>query len=432
MKEELYAIAPEGTMGRVVWDRDRDRLTFLYDEKWRNAPDSYPLSLSMPLTAAEHSHKVVEPFLWGLLPDNDGVLKQWGTRFHVSPRHAFQLLKFVGEECAGAVQLVQPDLAAKWRKGHETGSVDWLTTDQIAERMRLLLKDHSTARLGTDVGQFSLAGAQPKTGFIYQAEKDQWGVPSGRIPTTHIFKPATGAYDGYAENEHFCMRIAGALEMAAARSSIQNFQDVTTIIVERYDRVGTGLDVRRVHQEDMCQSLSRMPQSKYESQGGPSAREIIDLIRQYSSKRADDETRFIDALVFNWLICGTDAHAKNYSFLIAPQAHVRLAPFYDLVSAVAYPKQVSPRDAKLAMKIGSKYHCLQIGAHEWERFAEKVRVDFGFLRERIYRIIEVAPVAAREIGQQLQREISHSIISRLIDAIAERALVCRKAMETHR
>src|ERR1051325_8914578 len=232
MKEELHAIPTRGHMGRVVWDRTRDRLTFTYDEEWRQASDSYPLSLSMPLSASEHSHNVIEPFLWGLLPDNDGVLKRWGARFHVSPRHAFQLLNFVGEECAGAVQLVQPDRAAKWSEGQETGSVEWLSNEEVGERMRLLLKDHSNARLGSDVGQFSLAGAQPKTGFVYDSKSHRWGVPSGRLPTTHIFKPATGAYDGFAENEHFCMRIASALGMSVAPSTINMFEGVTTIVIE--------------------------------------------------------------------------------------------------------------------------------------------------------------------------------------------------------
>jgi len=432
MTEELYAIAPAGMMGRVVWDRSRDRLTFFYDQNWRQARDSYPLSLSMPLTASEHSHNVIESFLWGLLPDNDGVLRRWGERFHVSPRHAFQLLQYVGEECAGGVQLVQPHRAAEWREGHDTGSAEWLSRDQVGERMHLLLRDHSNTRLGSDVGQFSLAGAQPKTGFIYDPERSRWGVPSGRIPTTHIFKPATGAYDGFAENEHFCMRIASALDMGVARSEIHNFDGVTTIVVERYDRVGAGLTAKRVHQEDMCQSLSRMPQSKYENQGGPSAVEIIDLIRQYSSKREEDENRFIDALIFNWLICGTDAHAKNYSFLIAPYGAIRLAPLYDLVSSLPYPQQINPRQAKLAMKIGSKYKSLQIGAPEWERFAEKVRVDVGDVRERISHIIEAAPAIARDIGEQARREISHDVIPRLVSALGERAEVCKAAMQGHR
>ena len=70
---------------------------------------AYPLSLSMPLVVAEHEHARVEPWLWGLLPDNEAILALWGQRFHVSPRNAFALLGAVGEDCPGAVQLVRPD-----------------------------------------------------------------------------------------------------------------------------------------------------------------------------------------------------------------------------------------------------------------------------------------------------------------------------------
>jgi hypothetical protein len=42
---------------------------------------------------------------------------------------------------------------------------------------------------------------------------------------------------------------------------------------------------------------------------------------------------FADALIWNWLIAGTDAHAKNYSVLLAGN-DIRLAPLYDMSSAL--------------------------------------------------------------------------------------------------
>jgi len=430
MTEELHALGAGRMMGRVIWDRRRDRLSFAYEPDWRNDADSHPLSLSMPLAAAEHGHKVVEPFLWGLLPDNDGLLKRWGERFHVSPRHAFQLLAHVGEECAGAVQLARPERAAQWLKGSDTGSVKWLDEDDLSERMELLLKDHSSARIGTDAGQFSLAGAQPKTAFIHDPRRNRWGVPSGMIPTTHIFKPATGSFDGYAENEHFCMRVAETLGMSVASSAIHYFGHVATIVVERYDRIRRGATVKRIHQEDMCQALARMPQAKYQNEGGPSASEIIGLIREHSSSRRDDEARFVDALIFNWIICGTDAHAKNYSLLIAPQGQVRLAPLYDLASALPYTRQIPPRDAKLAMKVGSKYKFLDIGLNEWERFAAKDRIDFDMVRTRILNIVGELPEAARRVGKEtIGRGIKHDIIGRLVEALIVRARFCEASMQ---
>jgi len=55
--------------------------------------------------------------------------------------------------------------------------------------------------------------------------------------------------------------------------------------------------------------------------------------------------------MLNWLIAGTDAHAKNYSVLIAPQGRVRLAPLYDIASVLPYPR-FDLHKVKLAMKVG--------------------------------------------------------------------------------
>lgn len=63
----------------------------------------------MPLGSATHGHARIEAFLWGLLPDNDRVLQNWGKRFQVSPKNVFRLISHVGEDCAGAVQFVSPD-----------------------------------------------------------------------------------------------------------------------------------------------------------------------------------------------------------------------------------------------------------------------------------------------------------------------------------
>jgi serine/threonine-protein kinase HipA len=76
MTSELCALLAGKEVGRVRRDA-RGRLTFAYDADWRHAPGAYPLSLSMPLAAAEHRPAVVEAFLCGLLPDNELVLNRW-------------------------------------------------------------------------------------------------------------------------------------------------------------------------------------------------------------------------------------------------------------------------------------------------------------------------------------------------------------------
>ncbi len=425
MSEELHAWTNDRMMGRVVRDPKRDRLTFIYDEAWRDDATSFPLSLSIPLSAAEHAHDVISPFLWGLLPDNDGVLRRWGERFHVSPGNVFRLLEHVGEDCAGAVQLVKPERTKAWREAGAVSRVQWLTDSDIADRLRLLLKDHSASRTGTDRGHFSLAGAQPKTALLFDPKSNRWGVPSGTVPTTHIFKPPTGDFDGYAENEHFCMSLARALGLATATSSLMKFGDVTTIVVDRFDRRREGTRVMRIHQEDMCQAVARMPQQKYQNQGGPSALDVMDLIRRHSGAREEDEARFVDALIFNWLIMGTDAHAKNYAFLIGNGGRARLAPLYDLSSALPYPEQVYPRHATLAMKIGGKYKLREITLREWRKCAQELRYDEATLIERIRLFAETIPDLANQVHKELRAGgIRHGVAKRLLGALLMRAAEC--------
>ncbi|MFG3450079.1 HipA domain-containing protein [Stenotrophomonas sp. NPDC047960] len=96
-------------------------------------------------------------------------------------------------------------------------------------------------------------------------------MPSGRIPTTHILKPPGSDYNGFVENEMFCLRLARAMGMPAAFSEKIEMDGESAICVERYDRKRTADGWIRIHQEDFCQALGVMPQIKYQNQGGPGA-----------------------------------------------------------------------------------------------------------------------------------------------------------------
>ena len=77
MSERLVAVASGCVMGYVLRGA-RGKLSFAYDEAWRSAARAYPLSLAMPLAARRYGHDRIEPWLWGLLPDNENVLARWG------------------------------------------------------------------------------------------------------------------------------------------------------------------------------------------------------------------------------------------------------------------------------------------------------------------------------------------------------------------
>jgi len=425
MTTELIVLLASQEVGRVCRDR-RGRLTFVYNAEWRTASGAYPLSLSMPLAAEEHGPGPVQAFLWGLLPDNEHVLERWAKKFHVSARNVFALLSHVGEDCAGAVQFVPPDRLDAIRSG-EQEQIEWLDQHGIAERLKALRDDHAAWRLPSDTGQFSLAGAQPKTALLL--ENDRWGIPTGRVPTTHILKPPTGQFNGHAENEHICLAVARAFGLPAALSNVMRFENEIAIVVERYDRLSRGNEVIRVHQEDMCQALGIMPTQKYQNEGGPSAIDIVALLRSQSSDRETDVDTFLRATGFNWLVAGSDAHAKNHSLLIGSGPRVRLAPLYDIASVLPYDN-IALQKVKLAMKIGGEYRLRQIGPRQWQKFAAEMRVDAdGFidsLRAMAKQLPDEVALACHDAHEE---GLDSPLIDRLRETLTERSNECLRMLD---
>lgn len=140
---------------------------------------------------------------------------------------------------------------------------------------------------------------------------------------------------------HFCLQLARSVGLPVPDSKVQWFRDGSrkelAIVVQRYDRVEHHARFQRIHQEDICQVLAIYPSAKYENEGGPGTPRILELLRTYSSNPREDVQTFVDAIALNWLIAGTDAHAKNYSLLLGAAGKNRLAPLYDLASLLTKP-----------------------------------------------------------------------------------------------
>ena len=425
MTERLVAIADRTIMGEIRRDR-RGRLTFLYDDRWRSLDAAYPLSLSMPLVVAEHEHARIEPWLWGLLPDNEFILARWGRRFHVSPGNAFALLGAVGEDCAGAVQFVRPDRVGDVLRGDDQ-QVEWLTEADVAERLRALGRDQAAWRMARDTGQFSLAGAQPKTAFLFDGQR--WGIPHGRVPTTHILKPPIDGLDGHAENEHLSLELARALGLPAATSEVRKFDDEVAIVVERYDRARLAGSIQRLHQEDMCQVLGLPPTRKYQNEGGPGCAELSEAIRTNSVEPVNDVWTFARAIMLNWIIGGTDAHAKNFSMLISAKGQVRLAPLYDMASTLPY--EFDSRRLKMATKIGGKYLLDAVYPRHWSKFASEVRLPSAEILDMGRSMVETLPTAFAAIVEAARTQgLDHPILQRMLHAVKARSGHCSSVLAT--
>lgn len=417
MSELVVLVGGEiaGTLTRV-----RGKHAFEYTETYRSAPGATPLSVSMPKQVRSHSDAVVTPWLWGLLPDNEAVLARWAREFQASATSPFSLLSTpVGHDCPGAIQFAAAEQVERLRG--RGGRVAWLSDRDVAQRLRDLKADATAWLGGSSTGQFSLAGAQPKTALLYQ--DGRWGEPSGRSATTHILKPAVAGLDDHDLNEHLCLAAAARAGLTAARSWVGRFDDETAVVVERYDRRRADRRVERVHQEDLCQALGLPPALKYQNEGGPGPRSIAGLFRRIMPPRAADDAviRFLDALIWNWLIAGTDAHAKNYSLLLAGE-DVRLAPLYDIASALPYG--LDERKLRFAMKLGRDY-AVYPRRDPWPGVAADLGLEPERVGQRVRALAQIAPEAfSAEARSPEVAALKRPLSTRLVDLVAERSARC--------
>ena len=368
MSDHLNILHEKTLVGRLSYQRDTLALDYL--PEWQYAEQAFPVSLSLPLGQSRHDDSVIRNFITGLLPDNGNVLESWGKRFHVSPRNPFALLRYLGEDCAGALQFVRDDRLDAILSG-ELDSLVLLSKEELSHRITELAQIDSAIPVFDHEGNFSLAGAQRKTAL--HLKNQQWYLPGGSIPTTHILKPQLADFEQHGLNEHTCLALALASGIPTARSHLQTIADQTVIVVTRYDRRETDQGIRRVHQEDICQALSIPPENKYQRDSGPSPMDVVELLRRHSDQSSKDIDTFLCSLAYNWAIGGTDAHAKNYSLLHSSDAETRFAPLYDLSSWLPY-RDPKSRKVKMAMKYGHTYHLHKIDRHQWETLASECKL----------------------------------------------------------
>ena len=99
------------------------------------------------------------------------------------------------------------------------------------------------------------------------------------------------------------------------------------------------------------------PTRKYEADGGPGMRQVLDLLKG-SDQAQTDQRLFLKAQIVFWLLGATDGHAKNFSVFLQPGGRFRLTPLYDVMSAepATDAGQLRKNKMKLAMAVGENRH----------------------------------------------------------------------------
>ncbi len=432
MDKELVVLVNETVLGFLRQARN-GRLSFCYTDEWMARIDAFPLSLSMPLALREHSHHVAHAYLNGLLPESDAARRAIARHYGLSSTTAFKLAAAMGEDLAGAVQVVPPDRLNELKRRQGTALIPEARLGRYLDELKT---NPGALPITEDAGRFSLGGVQAKKAVYWVNNK--WYEPRGRTPSTHIIKPPIPWLDAQVENEHFCLRLAERLGLSACRSEIVRIHDKPNIVVWRYDRqrrrgarvlelTETGGSVVRIHQEDMCQALGVEPVRKYQEDGGPGMKAIMALLSG-SGRPTADRRRFMAACLYNFIILGTDAHAKNYSVLI-DHSHYRLAPLYDINSVLPYESRLDG-SRKLAMSVGGQNKWRAIALRDWEKAADECGYPFDELVDQLTKLLNAAPDAAASVLNSCQAAgLDSPILVRLADQIARRCGKLKRSFE---
>ena len=423
----------EGLIAGVL-ETAGDRTHFSYADSWLSGQGPYPLSQSLPLRSGVHSGAHVNNFLWGLLPDNERTLDTWARQFQVSARNPVALLSWVGEDCAGAVQFVREErLDEALRAAGKAVEVVWLDPPELERRIRNLSHNAGATRESASEGQFSLSGAQAKTALYFDRQRQRWGIPRGRTPTTHILKPVSNDFDGFAENEHFCLALARHVGLAAANTEWQSIGGIPTLVAERYDRVQLAGRWHRIHQEDCCQAFGILPTSKHENEGGPGFARIMSLLEASDEPQADRE-RLMKTACFVYLLAATDAHSKNFSVLYGrgtDRPSMRLAPLYDIASSWPYPRRIPPQKMKLAMRVGRYYKMTEIQPRHFATLARTCRYPADAVLAQLRELCDRLPDAGLEVLKAVEvRGVSRSVLSKLLDGLGTQCKATRRKLDS--
>ncbi len=347
--------------GRLVGKLTRERtgaIDFRYADAWLEWANAIPVSLSLPLREDRYIGEPVIAVFDNLLPDHPDIRKRVAERSHAEGTDAYSLLAAIGRDCVGALQFLP--------EGAAPDPIGTLKAERLSDKdVAALLGNLGRNPLGVDADRefrISLAGAQEKTALLFWKKK--WHLPHGTTPTTHILKPQIGRVPGgmdlsqSVENEHLCMRLVKAFGLPTARTDIKDFGAGNVLVVERFDRLWTkDMRLLRVPQEDCCQALGVPPTRKYEADGGPGIRAIMQLLKG-SDAPEEDQRRFFKAQIVFWLLAATDGHAKNFSLRLAPGGRFALAPLYDVLSTqpLADARQLSRGRMRLSMAVGKSRH----------------------------------------------------------------------------
>ncbi len=269
-------------------------LIFEYAQSWLTSTNSFPLSPHLSLGTTLYKGKSVIYFFSNLLPEGN-ILSTILKLKHISEGNLYAQLEILGEEVSGAFSIVSSSNEVLKKPYYEIYSTADIESDlSLLSKHIPLLSQHQKLRL-------SLAGAQNKIPikFEKQSDKEKFYLPANGAASTHILKPAIQPKEIFFDsvwNEALCLRLANYSGLSTISFEVKFFSSEPVLLIKRYDRLFKEEKIQRLHQLDFCQLTERLPDEKYEKEGGISFSVIFEAINQYTSKPALNKLKVLGSV----------------------------------------------------------------------------------------------------------------------------------------
>ena len=331
---------------------------FAYSDQYLKDGNAVPVSISLPLQRESFSVSRTRHFFEGLLPEGftRRSVAQW---LHLDENDYLSILHQLGKECLGAIQMLAAGetQTASYEKITEQ-QVKALAAEGAQKSAEIVTKSH-----------LSLTGASGKVGLYYDESGDQWYLPGGTAPSTHIVKQSHVRLEGIVTNEQLSMRAAAKCGIDVPDSFIIDLgsgkDSEVLYATKRFDRTFKdsaktieGLRCPlRLHQEDFSQAMGIPSAQKYEKDHAGYMRRMFDILRKYSANPIQ----------------------------------------YDLVSTTVY--ESSTRE--MAFSVGNAVLIDEITEHSFREAASEIHIGERFAIGRYNYICEHFREALREAADEL-------------------------------
>jgi serine/threonine-protein kinase HipA len=389
---------------------DRSGPSFTYASGWIGLKGAFPISLTMPLKPERFTSDTFLPWAANLLPESE-QLRTLGQLLGMARSDVIGLLSAIGGDTAGALSFCQAGRAS---------SVQWRPVAK-PEELERVIEDlpNKPFLVGEEGVSMSLAGVQSKIAVAVD-DDGRICIPMNGSPSTHILKPDSPRLPGGVQNEAFCVTLAKRMRIPTPKVTTGRAGKRTYLLVKRYDRTDVGGRCRRLHQEDYCQALGKLPSAKYESNQtgtrGPTLKDMFDITRRHMSPT--EIVRLLDMVILNVLACNSDGHAKNYSIMIRA-GNVSLAPMYDIMCGEVWESVTK----NLAQKIAGMSRGDHLKRTHWQQFARECGLNPRQVIDRVDALAKSAIVEAEMAASEVAAMPAgtHAVLDQTRQAVERRA-----------